>query len=122
MYVMVEEGRVSRQLGSQGMRVRGRVLLMFQGDGVDGSINRLDWEVGRRVFGMDMPWDCIRLREVWRRLVGRRIWGLRRSTLPLRWAGTVRMDLGRVIGMVEVLQVLRGDGVVMAILYCCRRL
>lgn len=115
----VEEGRVCRPLGSRGMKVQGLVLWMFQGEGVDGNIDRLGLGEVRLVFDMGMPWDYILPKEAWRRLAGRQIWELHRSILPLGWVRIVRMDLERVIGMVEVPRVLRGDSVVMAILYRC---
>lgn len=115
----VEEGRVCRRLDSRGMKVQGLVLLMFRGEGVDGNIDQLDWEVVRREFGMDMPWGCIRLTEAWLHPVGRQIWVLRRSILPLGWVHIVRMGLVQVIGMAEALRALLDDSVVMAILYRC---
>ena len=91
MYVTVE-GRVCRWLGSRGLRVRERASLMFQGEEADGNIDRLGFEEVRRGFGTDMPWGYIRLKGVWRRPVGKPIWELRRSILPLGWGRIVRMD------------------------------
>lgn len=108
-----------RLLGSRGMKVRELELWMFRDEGVDGNIDRLGLGEVRLVFGMGMPWDYILPKEAWRRLAGRQIWVLHRSILPSGWVRIVRMDLERVIGMVEVQRVLRGGSVVMAILYRC---
>ena len=122
MCVMVEEALVCLQSDTLGMRGWAQAWLTFLGEGVDGNIDRLGWEVERRAFGMDMPWDCSRLKEVWRRLVGTPIWVLPRSILPWGWLHTHRRGLVRVIAMAEVPRVLRGDSEVMVISCHCLRL